>query len=75
LRDSAAAWLPPGFAYVAPAAEAEPAAVSAGDEPGSDMAEDPEPVDSGEDGESDDIPAFLTGDVSQGVRPNGAASS
>ena len=28
-----------------------------------------------EDGESDDIPAFLTGDVPQGVRPNGAALS
>ena len=43
--------------------------------PASDAADAPKPVDSGEDGESDDIPAFLTGDVPEGVRPNGAALS
>ena len=43
--------------------------------PASDAADDPEPVEAGEDGESDDIPAFLTGDVPEGVRPNGAAVS
>ena len=47
----------------------------AAEEPGSDAADDPEPVEAGEDDESDDIPAFLTGDVPEGVRPNGAAVS
>ena len=80
VRDQAAAWLPPGFAYAEAAAEAEPAAETAAaaiaaEEPGSEAADDPEPVDAGEDGESDDIPAFLTGDVPEGVRPNGAAVS
>ena len=75
VRDQAAAWLPPGFACAEAAADAEPAAETAAEEPGSDAADDPEPVDAGEDGESDDIPAFLTGDVPAGVRPNGAALS
>ncbi len=34
LRDSAAAWLPPGFAYAEPAIDAEPTAESAAEEPG-----------------------------------------
>ena len=75
VRDQAAAWLPPGFAYAEAAIDAEPAGEIAAEEPGSDAADDPEPVDAGEDAESDDIPAFLTGDVPEGVRPNGAALS
>ena len=75
LRDSAAAWLPPGFAYAEPAMGAEPTAETAAEEPGGDAAENPEPIKAGEDEESDDIPAFLTGDVPEGVRPNGAAVS
>ena len=75
VREEAAAWLPPGFTYAEDAAEAELAAETAADEPGADAADNPEPVDSGEDGESDDIPAFLTGDVPHGIRPNGAAVS
>ena len=75
VRDQAAAWLPPGFAYAEAAIDAEPAGEIAAEEPGSDAADDPEPVEAGEDAESDDIPAFLTGDVPEGVRPNGAAVS
>ena len=72
----AAAWLPPGFACDESLAGAEPAAAAiAAEEPGSEAADDPEPVETAEDGESDDIPAFLTGDVPEGVRPNGAAVS
>ena len=73
--DASAAWLPPGFAYAEAAIDAEPAGEIAAEEPGADAAEDPEPIDAGEDEESDDIPAFLTGDVPEGVRPNGAAVS
>ena len=47
----------------------------AAEEPGVDAADEPEPVETAEEGESDDIPAFLTGDVPEGVRPNGAALS
>ena len=75
VRDQAAAWLPPGFAYTEAAAEAEPAATTASEETGDDAANVPELAETDEDGESDDIPAFLTGDVPEGVRPNGAALS
>jgi ParB family chromosome partitioning protein len=75
VRDQAAAWLPPGFAYAEAAIDAEPAGEIAAEEPGADAADDPEPIDAGGDAESDDIPAFLTGDVPEGVRPNGAAVS
>jgi len=67
--------LPPGFDYADAAIDAEPAEVPAAEEPGSDAADNPEPAEAGEDDESDDIPAFLTGDVPEGVRPNGAALS
>jgi ParB family chromosome partitioning protein len=67
VREQAAAWLPPGFAYAEAVAEVEPTTEIAAD--------NPEPIDAGEDDESDDIPAFLTGDVPEGVRPNGAALS
>ena len=72
VREQAAAWLPSGFAYAEAAVDAEPAAESAAEEPVSNAADMPEPVeaDADEDAESDDIPAFLTGDVPQGVRPN-----
>ena len=75
VRDQAAAWLPPGFACDEAVIDSEPvaetaAAAIAAEEPG-----DPDPAETGEDEESDDIPAFLTGDVPEGVRPNGAALS
>ncbi|MGE3282585.1 MAG: ParB/RepB/Spo0J family partition protein [Alphaproteobacteria bacterium] len=73
VRDQAAAWLPPGFAFAETVAEAEPATETAVEEHAEDAANDPEPVDAGENEESDDIPAFLTGDVPEGARPNGAA--
>jgi ParB family chromosome partitioning protein len=80
VRDQAVAWLPPGFAFAEASIDAEPAtepaaAAIAAEEPGSEAADGPEPVETGEDEESDDIPAFLTGDVPEGVRPNGAALS
>jgi ParB family chromosome partitioning protein len=75
VRDQAAAWLPPGFAFAEAAVDAEAIEATAVEEHADDAANDPEPVDAGEDGESDDIPAFLTGDVPEGVRPNGAAVS
>ena len=75
-RATAADWLPPGFAYAEPAAiDAQLAEETAADDPGSDAADDPEPVEADADGESDDIPAFLTGDVPPDVLPNGAARS
>ena len=64
----AAAWLPPGMAYAEPATEAETAVESAAAESGGDAADNPEPVDLGEGGESDEIPAFLTGDRSRPSR-------
>jgi ParB family transcriptional regulator, chromosome partitioning protein len=75
VRDQAATWLPPGFAYAEAAVDAETTEATAVEEHADDAANDPEPVDAGEEGESDDIPAFLTGDVPHGVRPNGAALS
>jgi ParB family chromosome partitioning protein len=80
VRDQAAAWLPPGFAFAEASIDAEPAAepaaaAIAAAEPGVDAADEPELAETAEDGESDDIPAFLTGDVPHGVRPNGAALS
>ena len=45
VRDQAAAWLPPGFAYAEAAIDAEPAGEIAAEEPGGDAADDPEPVD------------------------------
>jgi ParB family chromosome partitioning protein len=80
VRDQAAAWLPPGFAFAEAAVDAEPATepvvtAIAAEQPGVDAADEPEPVEIAEGGESDDIPAFLTGDVPHGVRPNGAALS
>jgi ParB family chromosome partitioning protein len=75
VRDQAASWLPPGFAYAEAAIDAEPAGEIAAEALGADTAEDPERVEAGEDAESDDIPAFLTGDVPEGVRPNGAGLS
>jgi ParB family chromosome partitioning protein len=81
VREQAAAWLPPGFAYAeapAPAHDVEPAETTMAGETAGDRTKDPEPVDFGEDDcgegeESDDIPAFLTGDVPHGARPNGDA--
>ena len=75
VRDQAAAWLPPGFAYAGAAVDAEPvtepaATAIAAEGSGGNAANDPEPADAGENEESDDIPAFLTGDVPEGVRPN-----
>ena len=55
VRDQAAAWLPPGFACNEAAIDAEPTAEATAEEPGSDAAENPEPVDTGE---SDDIPGL-----------------
>jgi ParB family chromosome partitioning protein len=79
VRDQAAAWLPPGFAFAeatdAEAIAAEPVEETVAEESGSDTGDNPKLVDAGEDDESDDIPAFLTGDVPEGVRPNGAAVS
>jgi ParB family chromosome partitioning protein len=75
VRDQAAAWLPSGFAYAEAVINAEATEATAVEEPGVDAADEPEPVEIAEDGESDDIPAFLTGDVPEGVRPNGAALS
>ena len=74
VRDQAAAWLPPGFAY-AEAARRGAGRGNRGRGTRQRCGDDPEPVDAGEDDESDDIPAFLTGDVPEGVRPNGAAVS
>jgi ParB family chromosome partitioning protein len=75
VRDQAAAWLPPGFAFAEAAIDAEATEATAVEVPGGEAADDPEPAGTGEDEESDDIPAFLTGDVPDGVRPNGAALS
>jgi hypothetical protein len=77
VRDQAVAWLPPGFVFAEAAIDAELATEQAAtaivaEEPGGEIADDPELA---ENGESDDIPAFLTGDVPHGVRPNGAALS
>lgn len=74
-RAAAGSWLPPGFAYAEATTDAEPAEEIASAQPGIDAADDSQSAGIGEDGESDDIPAFLTGDVPQGVRPNGAAVS
>jgi hypothetical protein len=73
VRDQAAAWLPPGFAYAVAAEIATED--TAAEQTVVDVANDPAPGETGEDGESDDIPAFLTADVPEGARPNGAALS
>jgi hypothetical protein len=75
-RDSAAAWLPPGFAYVEGIADADEAvcdeaaaAAEIEDDQGAD-----EPT--GDDAvESSDLPAFLTEDEPPHAVPNGAAVS
>ena len=68
-RNSAAAWLPPGMAYVDDAASADPAVN------GADIAID---ADNGEGSEihiaSSDLPAFLTEDEPLAAALNGASA-
>ena len=68
-RDSAAAWLPPGFDYVEGIASGaqEPAAEEAAATEDDQRIE--EPI------EDDDLPAFLTDDEPRHAVPNGAAVS
>jgi len=74
-RDAAAVWLPPGFAYAEPATGGAPPAENGAIEPadGEPVDQDGDSVEADDVAEADDIPAFLTGDLPSGVRPNGAA--
>jgi ParB family chromosome partitioning protein len=78
-RDSAGAWLPPGFAYVdglSGAGSAGPDEAGAETEAAAPIEDDPRVGEPNEDDpvESSGLPAFLTEDEPHHARPNGASA-